>query len=259
MAYSFFLVSDDKKVQFPVAPSELTINVKGRNETIDLMNEGEVNLLKSPGLTEVSFTALIPHPQLGKYPFAENSEPIDTFTNFLNEMLENKKPFRFVVVRAVGTKLLFDTNLQVSCEGYDLNESADNGFDVELSISLKQYRDYGVKTITLVTVQTTTKTETTKKTDKTTKASTTSKKTNTTKVASSTKKRATKSSSGKKYTVKKGDTLWGIAKKYYGSGSKWSKIYSKNKSVIESTAKKHGKRSSSNGHWIYPGTKLTIP
>lgn len=261
MAYSFFLVSDDKKVQFPIAPSSLTINVKGRNESIELMNEGEVNLLKSPGLTEISFTALIPHPQLGKYPFAANSEPIDTFTNFLNEMLEKKKAFRFVVVRTAGTKLLFDTNLKVACESYDLKESADNGFDVELTVNLKQYRDYGVKTITLVTVTKTT-TTTTDKTTATTTPTTTKPATTTntsTTTASTTAKRETKSSSGKKYKVKKGDTLWGISKKYYGSGAKWKKIYNKNKSTIEKAAKKHGKKSSSNGHWIYPGTTLTIP
>lgn len=259
MAYSFFLVSDNKKVQFPIAPSELTITVNGRNESIELMNEGEVNLLKSPGLTEVSFTALIP--QVGRYPFAVNSERIDTYVNFLNEMLEKKKPFRFVVVRTAGTKLLFDTNLQVACESYQLKESADNGFDVELEISLKQYREYGVKTITLVSVKTTTKVDTTKTT--TTNTSTPAKTTDSsgtkTSVTTNTTKRDTKKNSNKKHTVKKGDTLWAIAKKYYGSGSKWKKIYDKNKSVIEKAAKKHGKSSSSNGHWIYPGTTLIIP
>lgn len=247
MAYSFFMVSGNKKVQFPIAPSDLTITVNGRNESIDLMNEGEVNLLKSPGLTEVSFTALIP--QVGKYPFAVNNEPIDTFTNFLNEMLENKKPFRFVVVRAAGTKLLFDTNLLMACEGYNLKESADNGFDIELEISLKQYREYGVKTITLVTVQTTKTTDTTTTTDKTT----------TTSASTTTDRDNSSKDTSKKYTVKKGDTLWGISKKYYGSGSKWKTIYNKNKSVIESTAKKRGLKSSSTGHWIFPGTVLTIP
>ena len=61
------------------------------------------------------------------------------------------------------------------------------------------------------------------------------------------------------YTIKKGDTLWGISKKFYGAGSKWKTIYEANKDIIESTAKKYGKKSSDNGHWIYPGVTLTIP
>ena len=61
------------------------------------------------------------------------------------------------------------------------------------------------------------------------------------------------------YTVKRGDTLWGIASKKYGSGKKWTHIYKKNKSVIESTARKRGMKSSDNGHWIFPGEKLILP
>lgn len=63
------------------------------------------------------------------------------------------------------------------------------------------------------------------------------------------------------YTVKSGDNLWSIARKYYGgSGSNWKKIYDANKSVIESTANRYrGGRGSDCGHWIYPGTVLTIP
>ena len=55
------------------------------------------------------------------------------------------------------------------------------------------------------------------------------------------------------------DTLETNVVKYYGTGSKWKTIYTANKSLIEKTARKYGKKSSSNGHWIYPGTKLTIP
>lgn len=50
------------------------------------------------------------------------------------------------------------------------------------------------------------------------------------------------------YTVKKGDCLWSIAIKSYGSGASWQKIYNANKSVI-------GK----NPNLIYPGQVLTIP
>lgn len=61
------------------------------------------------------------------------------------------------------------------------------------------------------------------------------------------------------YTIKSGDTLWGISLKFYGTGTKWKIIYEANKEIIEATAKKHGKSSSDNGHWIYPGVTLTIP
>lgn len=61
------------------------------------------------------------------------------------------------------------------------------------------------------------------------------------------------------YTVKRGDTLWGIARRFLKSGKKWKTIYNANKKIIESTAKKRGYKSSNNGWWIFPGTKLTIP
>lgn len=67
------------------------------------------------------------------------------------------------------------------------------------------------------------------------------------------------SRSGGDYTVKPGDNLWMLAKKFYGSGAKYTVIYNANKEVIESTAKAHGFSSSQNGHWIFPGTVLVIP
>ena len=53
---------------------------------------------------------------------------------------------------------------------------------------------------------------------------------------------------GTTYTVKKGDCLWTIAKKFYGSGADYSKIYEANRDTI-------GK----NPNLIYPGQTFTIP
>ena len=61
------------------------------------------------------------------------------------------------------------------------------------------------------------------------------------------------------YTVVSGDTLWAIAKRYYGSGTKYTIIYDANVELIESTARAHGKPDSKNGHWIWPGETLVIP
>lgn len=74
-----------------------------------------------------------------------------------------------------------------------------------------------------------------------------------------TKKASSSSTASKTYTIVSGDTLWKISSKNLGSGAKYMQIYNANKSVIESAAKSHGKSSSSNGHWIWPGTVLTIP
>ena len=47
--------------------------------------------------------------------------------------------------------------------------------------------------------------------------------------------------------MKKGDSLWKIAKKYYGSGGKYTKIYNANKNQIK------------NPNLIRVGMKLKIP
>lgn len=61
------------------------------------------------------------------------------------------------------------------------------------------------------------------------------------------------------YTVVKGDTLWKIAEKTLGTKIRYAEIYELNKEIIEEKAKGRGKKDSSNGHWLFPGTVLSIP
>lgn len=61
------------------------------------------------------------------------------------------------------------------------------------------------------------------------------------------------------YTVVKGDTLWRIAGETLGAPVRYAEIYELNREVIEAKAKERGKKDSSNGHWIFPGTSLQIP
>lgn len=66
-------------------------------------------------------------------------------------------------------------------------------------------------------------------------------------------------SSGGSYTVVSGDTLSGIAAKKMGGAGKWTSLYDANAGTIEAAANAHGRSSSDHGHWIWPGTVLTIP
>ena len=47
----------------PVAPSKLKIGFASQNKTLNLINEGEINILKDPGLLEIEFDAMLPNTQ----------------------------------------------------------------------------------------------------------------------------------------------------------------------------------------------------
>lgn len=225
------------KTLFPVVPEKITMKIKGKNETVTLINSGEVNILKSPGLTEVSFDLLLPSV---KYPFAvyknNKFQKPEYYLKKLEAFKLKKKSFQLIITRrTAGNKIRFNTNLTVALEDYEIKEEAKQCDDITVSIKLKQYIPYQIKTVKKLKSKTGTKT-------------------------SKKKKRASSKNSGnKKYIVKKGDCLWNIAKRFYDDSTKYTLIYIKNKSVIENTAKKHGLKSSSGGHWIYPGTEITIP
>jgi LysM repeat protein len=55
------------------------------------------------------------------------------------------------------------------------------------------------------------------------------------------------SDSAKTHTVKRGDTLWDIAKAYLGDAFLWPEIYRLNTGTIEDP------------HWIFPGEQLKLP
>lgn len=226
--YQFYLCD----VLFPVAPSSVKIKIKNQNKTLTLVNDGEINILKTPGLTEISFKLLLPNV---RYPFTNYGAGGYKAGAFYLALLEKIKVERrvvpFVIVRTLGNgrKLDWDTSMKVSIEEYTIEEDAKEGIDFVVDIKLKQHRDYSTKTVVIQQKKATTQTAR----------------------DTSTKPKA------KTYTIKSGDTLWGIARTQLGDGTKWTVIYNANKTVIDDTARKRGM--ATGGHWIFPGTVLTIP
>ena len=66
--YKFYFNQD----VLPVTPGAITTTFKNQNKTITLINEGEVNLPKAPGLTEYSFKFMLPW---CNYPFVNMNYP----------------------------------------------------------------------------------------------------------------------------------------------------------------------------------------
>ncbi len=44
-------------------------------------------------------------------------------------------------------RVLFSNNIKVSLEDYTITENAKSGFDVQVKIRLKQYKDFGTRTM----------------------------------------------------------------------------------------------------------------
>lgn len=207
--YLFFI----NAVQLPVAPSKLTIKIKSNNKVINLINDGDVSILKNPGLAEIEFEALLPRKP---YPFSTKIvlDP-SIYLKGLELLKTEKKVFQFIVVRLLPNGIpLFPTNVTCTLEDFTTIEDASNGFDVKVQIKLKQYKHYGLKEVVIDTDNETTPFgKTVKATVKTIRD-----------IVSAPKQT--------EYTVKQGDCLWTIAKKHLGDGSKWKEIYNLNKDII---------------------------
>lgn len=236
--YRFYLAG----AILPITPGKLTMKINNRNQTVSLVDDTTINRLKAPGLTDISFTFEVPAENAGIYPWAFNTYHSLVYTpaewvKFLSYLKTSRAPFRFIVTRIDRSNIaVYDTNLNVSLEDYQQEEDAENGDDFVFQINLKTYMDRNLKNYTIV------------------QASNGAVTTTATKIRSTVGKKTVK-----KYRVQQNDSLWLIAKKVYGDGAKWAKIYAANKAMIENTAKKHGHASSSNGWWIYPGEVLAVP
>ncbi|CCL10439.1 TPA: LysM peptidoglycan-binding domain-containing protein [Clostridioides difficile] len=232
MAYDFYLDG----VQLPIPPPKLEIKVTNKNKTVDLINTGEVNILKKEGLSEISFEAEFTH---NKLPFYRGTfRDVQFFLSKLELLKTDCKPFQFIVSREMGGKVLFNTNMKVSLEEYNIVEDADNGSDVKVAIKLKQYRDYSTKKLVPATPEKTNYGRTP------------------TPVMKPKEFRPDSSNkpNGKTYTVKAGDSLWSICQKQLGNGSLYKKVYELNKTMMDKANK--GKKVPK--YTIYKGQVLKL-
>lgn len=216
-------------VAFPVAPEALKLKIKNQNKTVELASGMQLNILNAAGLTEIEFDALLPQV---KYPFScypNGFKGAEYYMSLLERLKNGKKPFRFIVSRAKPNgKKLFDTNLLVSLEDYDIDEDVDEGMDVKVSIALKQYIPVSIRTIDLPAAPQP--------------------------VEVPPEQRAAPASSVRTYTVVHGDSMWAIAQKCMGNGSLYKQLYEMNREQIDARNAQEG----TSKYTIYTGQVLRL-
>ena len=222
MAYTMYLGG----VLMPITPSKVKVKINNQNETLTLISGEEINILKAAGLTDVSFDLLLPQVP---YPFTNGgAQPADYYLSLFERLKTAKQPFQFILNRSMPTgRRLFYTNLTVGMEDYQITDDAEEGFDITVTVSLKQYRHYGTKTVTIQPTPTPAETPTA--------------------TVEQPQRETSQAPQQTTYTVKSGDCLWNIAKKYLGDGSRYNEIYELNKDKI------------TNPNLIYPNQVLTLP
>lgn len=203
-----YISMGDDRIRLPILPESFELTVGNLNKVVNVNSVGEINLIGKTGLKEISFSAFFP---VQNYYFNEYSNPMKPF-RFISK-LEGWRlsgdPVRVIVTRT-------HINLEMAIESFNYGEK-DGTKDVYYTINFKEYKRLKTRTVAKV------KTPAPKRPVKA-------------------KKKA------KTYAVKRGDNLWNIAKKHYGKGAQWRKIYNRNKKVI-----------GSNPNLIYPGQKYVIP
>lgn len=207
----FWIQQDNSgKLQLPVKPSEYTVTVVHRNTVTNVIQVGDINLIGKTGLREITLSSFFPEKD---YNFSNNSgrkEPL-AYIKELEDWRISGNPVRVIIT---GT-----LNMEATIESFSYGERDATG-DIYYTLYLKEYKKIKTKkaTVTIATV---------KPTVRPTKPATVS--------------------TARTYTVQGGDCLWNIAKRYYGNGALYTKIFDANRDKI------------SNPNLIYPGQVFTIP
>lgn len=228
--------AEKNKIKFPVLPEKITIKNGGQNMSVNIVGLGEITIRRDRKAFTYSFSSFLPEKS---FPGMHTSQVVTTkITNTkntsateikvndtpkpktivkkINSWKEKKKPVHFIITGGL-------VDCYCTIENFSYEEAGGDVGTYQYSIELKEYREVSVRKIKK------------KKKSKTTTTKKTEKRTNSKAVPDT-------------YIVKKGDCLWNIAKKFYGDGAKYTKIYNANQKVIGSNPNK-----------IYPGQVLKIP
>ena len=208
-------------ITIPVNPEKITYKASGKFQEYQIINQGTAKVPSGKELSYVGWECFFPGESIKNMPFIKKYEKPDT----LRKQIEYWRKAGKKVKVSISTTPI---NMYCYIESYEESYEGSND-NIYYMIELSSAVDVKVETVK-------------KKKGKTSGAN-----------------RGSKNDGAKTYTVKEGDCLWNISKKFYKKYTQWKKIYNANKSTIEKAAKKHGKKNSNNGHWIYPGTKLKIP
>lgn len=217
--YKFYiglLDNSEEEILLPVNPEEINVTQSGSTETYNIYQFGEVVSSGDRKLLKISISSFFP---LEEAPFVMTNN-LEHPSVYVNKIYSWKQSNKILTFKVTGGYYPIDRLWMI--EDFEITEKAGEVGDIYYTMSLTEYREFKARRITLSN--------------------------NNGKMA------YTKDYQGarpvtkvipKTYIVKKGDTLWKIAKLQLGNGNLYNKIAQIN--------------NIKNPNLIYPGQKLKIP
>lgn len=182
-------------IVLPINPPNIEFKEAQLNQKVTLLNVGEVNMLGNRGLVGTSLSSFFP----GKLsPFYKYATKIPkAYVSQIKKWKDNSS-----IVRIIITDM--GVNLAMTIDNFTYTIREGDG-DIYYTLDLSEYRALNVPPV----------------------------KSNSKAKSNGLKDRPNSSGKAKTHTVVSGESLWVIAKKYYGNGAQYTKIYNANKDKIK--------------------------
>lgn len=218
MPYSVYFRYNGKKYKLPANPEEIKRSRKLNVEKYQVLGEGQVSIPTHCELEEISFEAEFPS-QGYHYVEAGAKADADHYEKMFRKAQRNMQPLRFIASNDISD----DISMMVLVEKAEAVEKAGEEGDKYIALTLLEYKSPGKRYVAVQTPAAVVRQE---------------------ENAGEAQNPAV--TENKTHTVQPGDTLWGLAKKYYGNGALYPKIASANPGI-------------KNPNLIYDGQVLIIP
>lgn len=136
---AFAFEYDNRVIQLPITPEDLEISYPGSNKTVNVIQLGQVNLLKTRNLATFTIKSWLPDEDW--YPGIRTTgrfKKSSYYEKFFNRIRDDRKPCNFYVYG-------LNFSMQVSIESFTTTRKGGEHEDLYYTLSLKEYRPFSVR------------------------------------------------------------------------------------------------------------------
>ena len=196
--------------ELPVLPAELSASIGGDSAGHEVAGLGKISVIKDRELAEYtieSFFPAYPPEDADPHPYITASIvlPPMVYVRKILKWWETKRPIRFVFVGSnrypgLSGETIAEINTPASIEAFEWKEVAGSPGDISYSLRLKEFRFYAAKRTDVIQLA------------------------NEAALQKSKPSRPDERVPPSTYTLQPGDSLWKVAQKMLGDGSRWREI-----------------------------------